>query len=524
VEEIEALVIRARQGDTNAFGEIVRRLQDMVVGYAYARLGDFGLAEDAAQDAFVQAFLELPSLRQPRAFAAWLRRITFTHCHAIRRRRRSATIAIDLVEPASREKGPVEQAQDRELREAVLKAIQALPPAERAATTLFHINGYSLEQVSGFLDVPIGTVKSRLGRARSRLEERMMHMVDKTLKDNAPDEQFSKAVLLKLPKVYDDGPTSHLPDTLDEFQAKLLLSAVPKGTEIAELKTVFPIYRYPLRVHCRDSAGRETEIELHTGTNTPCEAQLLPVLAEMGLPVAKVLAGPAAHPDYPEVGPMVVLGSPPGKDLPFVRASSEDIDLTCRLMLEGIGRLRQLTDALQKHPIGKLLPRRPLSSLLDAIVKRGGPWLENKTFSKAVATLRHALPPAVVPLVFSNGLNISFNFRYDGQQLTEYCKFGRACFEDPHIHFAKYKVWEIDTFGWGPFARAGFVERYLYEQNVSKAQFAPRLALWCLDRLQAAMPVASDERPDRRPEEEESWARERQSCLTLLEESLRLIR
>jgi RNA polymerase sigma factor (sigma-70 family) len=158
VEQVETLVVRAREGDANAFGELVRRFQDMAVGYAYALIGDFGSAEDAAQEAFVQAFVDLGSLREPRAFAAWLRRITFKCSHAALRRKRIAAVPVDLIDPPSREGGPVEQSQQREMQEEVLKAVRALPPGERTVTTLFHINGYSQEQIGGFLGVPVGTV------------------------------------------------------------------------------------------------------------------------------------------------------------------------------------------------------------------------------------------------------------------------------------------------------------------------------------------------------------------------------
>jgi DNA-directed RNA polymerase specialized sigma24 family protein len=93
--EWQGSVAKARRGDVQAFGAVVRRFQDMAVGYAYSILGDFHLAEDAAQDAFVQAYLNLSTLREVRAFPSWLRRIVFKQCNRITRRKRVATVPLE---------------------------------------------------------------------------------------------------------------------------------------------------------------------------------------------------------------------------------------------------------------------------------------------------------------------------------------------------------------------------------------------------------------------------------------------
>jgi len=77
MEDLDPLIISASSGDVAAFERLVLRFQGMAVGYAFAILGDFHLAEDAAQEAFVEAYARLPSLREPRAFANWLKRIVF---------------------------------------------------------------------------------------------------------------------------------------------------------------------------------------------------------------------------------------------------------------------------------------------------------------------------------------------------------------------------------------------------------------------------------------------------------------
>ncbi len=76
-------VVRAQGGDTAAFDALVRRFRDMAVGYAYSILRDFHAAEDAAQEAFIQAYYDLETLREPGAFPAWFRRVVFKHCDRI---------------------------------------------------------------------------------------------------------------------------------------------------------------------------------------------------------------------------------------------------------------------------------------------------------------------------------------------------------------------------------------------------------------------------------------------------------
>ena len=120
MEAIDALVMRTVDAHTlpaerlAAFGETVRRFQDMAYGCAYAILGDFHLAEDAAQEAFVAAYRQLADLREPKAFAGWLRRIVLTQCNRIRRRKHVPTTGLEAAGAvASGEPAPAETAEKR---------------------------------------------------------------------------------------------------------------------------------------------------------------------------------------------------------------------------------------------------------------------------------------------------------------------------------------------------------------------------------------------------------------------------
>jgi len=199
VEELRTLVLAARAGDLESYGEIVRRFQDLAYGYAYSLLGDLHLAEDAAQQAFVQAYRDLAKLREPEAFPGWLRRIVFTQCNRLTRGKQiSAGPLESALDVASTEPGPPENAARRELREAVLAALRSLPDNERTVTTLFYINGYSQNDIAEFLEVPVTTVNGRLRTSRDRLRERMIEMVEEELRRSATDERFAQHVIKEL--------------------------------------------------------------------------------------------------------------------------------------------------------------------------------------------------------------------------------------------------------------------------------------------------------------------------------------
>ena len=199
MEELTLLVTRAQADDLDAYAEIVSRFQDMAYGYAYSVLGDFHLAEDVAQEAFVQAYRDLSMLREAAAFAGWFRRIVFKHCDRITRRRRPKTARPDaLADTVSRDRSPAEAAERSEMDDAVLAAIQALPDTERTVTTLYYINGYSHKDIAEFLEVPETTVNGRLRTSRRRLKERMMSMVADEIKSHPLADEFTERIRMLL--------------------------------------------------------------------------------------------------------------------------------------------------------------------------------------------------------------------------------------------------------------------------------------------------------------------------------------
>jgi RNA polymerase sigma factor (sigma-70 family) len=204
-EDVESLIARAtaaraaRVEKGQAFGEIVRRYQDLAFACAYAILGDFHLAEDAAQEAFVAAWRNLDQLRQPGAFPGWLKRIVLSQCSRLTRGKRLPTVGLDAVaDVAASGVDPAGVYEARERRERVFTAIRKLPEAERIAMALFYVGDYSQNEIAAFLEVPLTTVKKRLYSARQRLQEGMQDMVRDTLRELRPsrDERFAETVAL----------------------------------------------------------------------------------------------------------------------------------------------------------------------------------------------------------------------------------------------------------------------------------------------------------------------------------------
>src|SRR5262249_10113363 len=109
---LRELIMSARAGDIQAFAALVRRFQDAAVGYALSRLGELSLAEDAAQEAFLEAYQQLPRLREPAAFSVWLRKIILKHCDRITRKKRVPTEPLEgSIDRAAVDIDPAERAE-----------------------------------------------------------------------------------------------------------------------------------------------------------------------------------------------------------------------------------------------------------------------------------------------------------------------------------------------------------------------------------------------------------------------------
>ena len=167
------LVARSQRGDKDAFGELVRRYQRLAVSIAYRMSGDAMLAEDAAQDAFLRAWQRLASFeyRGAGSFRAWLCRIvTNMTTDLLRKARPTAPIeALSLPGGVRPDEAHLRQEQAQTVRAAILR----LPQASRVALILREYEGLSYREIAEALDIPMGTVMSRLSYARNKLREEL---------------------------------------------------------------------------------------------------------------------------------------------------------------------------------------------------------------------------------------------------------------------------------------------------------------------------------------------------------------
>jgi RNA polymerase sigma-70 factor (ECF subfamily) len=177
-----ALIHAAQKGDLDAFNSLVLTYQDSVFNTALRILGDGELAADASQDAFLSAFRNITGFRGG-SFRAWLLRTVTNACYdELRRRKRRPTVPLEpetgegeelesprwLADPAMT---PEQELEADELEHAIQHCLDALPTDFRTVVVLADIQGLDYSEVAVSIRAPLGTIKSRLARARLRLRE-----------------------------------------------------------------------------------------------------------------------------------------------------------------------------------------------------------------------------------------------------------------------------------------------------------------------------------------------------------------
>jgi RNA polymerase sigma-70 factor, ECF subfamily len=176
------LIQEAMQGDLNAFNRLVLEYQDLVFNQAYRTMGEHELAEDATQEAFISAFRNLRSYRGG-SFKAWLLRIVTNACYdELRRQKRRPTTPLEPLDNDEEEvesphwladpgESPEESAERSELNDAIQHCLQSLPEEFRSVVILVDVQGMDYTEAADAVRKPLGTVKSRLARARLKLRD-----------------------------------------------------------------------------------------------------------------------------------------------------------------------------------------------------------------------------------------------------------------------------------------------------------------------------------------------------------------
>jgi RNA polymerase sigma-70 factor (ECF subfamily) len=166
------LVKQAQQGDRNAFGELVRLHYPGVIRVVYRLCGDTSLAEDMTQEAFLRAWINLASFHPESSLRNWLYRIAVNAALDVLRRKPEEMLddeaAQMIVDPLA---GPETALIEKERAAMLQQILHSLPEAARSVLVLREYGGLSYQEIASVLDVPVGTVMSRLNYARNRLRE-----------------------------------------------------------------------------------------------------------------------------------------------------------------------------------------------------------------------------------------------------------------------------------------------------------------------------------------------------------------
>jgi RNA polymerase sigma-70 factor (ECF subfamily) len=178
----KALITAARRGDTHSFNQLVSQYQDMVYNVAYRILGDDQAAADASQETFLSAYQAVGKFKGG-SFKAWLLRIATNACYdQLRLQKRRPTSSLEAIytdtDPSSHfvngRESPEEHALRDELGQTLQRGIATLPPEQRATLVLSDVQGLSYSEIAQATGASVGTVKSRLSRARARLRDHLL--------------------------------------------------------------------------------------------------------------------------------------------------------------------------------------------------------------------------------------------------------------------------------------------------------------------------------------------------------------
>lgn len=171
MESEDQLVASAQNGDRNAYGDLVRRHHHGVTQVIYRMCGDAQLAQDAAQEAFLRAWTHLPKFRPGTNLRGWLYRIAINAARdVLRRESKIANTDFDTLGMADPQAGPESELLRKERTLIVQKALLELSEASRSVLVLREYGGLTYQEIAGALDIPLGTVMSRLNYARRQLK------------------------------------------------------------------------------------------------------------------------------------------------------------------------------------------------------------------------------------------------------------------------------------------------------------------------------------------------------------------
>ena len=201
-------------GDQAAYEPLVEAYQGRIFAFIAGRIRDFSATEDIVQNAFVEAYMHLKSLKSPEKFSGWLRGIALNLSNKWLQQKRPVVSIDDTSRDITPEVSelplpdlPDEALEKIETKEAVIAAVDALPHIYREAVLLHYMEGMTYPEIAAFLDIPESTVTGRLQVARNRLRDELMPLVEDTLREKRPTRQLTRKVMVALPPLLYAVPT-----------------------------------------------------------------------------------------------------------------------------------------------------------------------------------------------------------------------------------------------------------------------------------------------------------------------------
>ena len=308
VENDVQLIHRILSGDEQAFSTLVRKYQKSVHALAWRKIGDFHIAEEIAQDAFLQAYKNLATLRNPNQFAGWLYVIANNLCKRWHQKQKLSTRSLEgtpmtEIENSSYKRYELEQREEEaaERRHEIVKALlETLPESERTVVTLHYLGEMTAQEISKFLGVSVNTIKSRIRRARERLQAEE-HLISETLGSVQMPTNFIERIMQQVADIKPTPPSVGKPllpwlafgtaailimlmigigsQYLTRFQRPYNLNAQSETTvEIIEAPVVLDTQAEP---DVRNQAGRSDTTGRDSGAGLQVSEPVVPAAAQI---------------------------------------------------------------------------------------------------------------------------------------------------------------------------------------------------------------------------------------------------
>lgn len=193
--QLDDILIEEAKEDPSAFAELVSRYQDRLYNFLYRMTGSREDAQDLAQETFLRIYKALARFRQGSPFSPWMYKIAVNLAINHRKSRRPTEGLEEDFASTNRDGSPEEYAERREAQQRIHSAIQELPAAYRAVVILRHMDELSYDEIAQALDIPLGTAKVRLHRARLMLQEKLNKNGQKNTEHELHDSQKTHSSL-----------------------------------------------------------------------------------------------------------------------------------------------------------------------------------------------------------------------------------------------------------------------------------------------------------------------------------------